>query len=55
MGAAEGDNGVDRASFLKFEEDLGGSGDDEGIGLLTVGFDEELVEITSASGDDFLF
>lgn len=52
--SAEGDDGVDFSGFLKFKEEFGRPGDDERIGLLAVGFDEEFFEVASASGDDFL-
>ena len=55
MRATEGDDGVDFSGLLEFEEELGGSGDDEGIGLLAVGFDEEFFEVASTGFDDFLF
>ena len=54
LGSAEGHDGVDFAGYLKVKKELGGSGDDEGIGLLAVGLDEEFCEIASAGGDDFL-
>ncbi len=55
LGATEGDDGVDFFGLLEVEQELGGSGDDEGVGLFAVGFDEEFVEVAAASGDDFLF
>ena len=41
--------------FLQFFENLGSTGDNEGIGLLTVRFHEEFLEVSSASGNHFLF
>ena len=54
LSSAEGDDGVDFPRFLKLKEELGRSGDDERIGLLAVGFDEEFVKVSSTGGNDFL-